>query len=87
MPGYPETLRWLTDEIRIQLHVSPAALAVAIKRTLNEADQSTIDMVDPAMEARAEKANALCRRWFQFGEILTVEIDAQAETCDAAENK
>jgi hypothetical protein len=56
-------LRRLTDEIRMSApRVAGRLLAVAIKRTLNEADQSTIDMVDPAMEARVEKANALCRR-------------------------
>jgi hypothetical protein len=74
-------------KFEVQLRVSPAALAVAIKRALNEADESTIGHVDPALEARAEKANALCGRWFQFGEILTVVIDTEAETCKVAENE
>jgi hypothetical protein len=67
--------------------VSPAALAVAIKRALISADESTNDDADPAMEARAEEAHALCGRWFQFGDTLTVEIDTDTETCVVVENR
>jgi hypothetical protein len=59
MPGSPETLWRLTDEI--QLRVSPA-LAVAIKRALISADERTLSQVDPELEARADQANALCGR-------------------------
>jgi hypothetical protein len=74
-------------KFEVQLHVSPTALAVAINRALIAADESTIDYVDPGIKARAEQANALCRRWFQLGEILTVEIDTEVETCDVVENQ
>jgi hypothetical protein len=74
-------------KFEVQLRVSPAALAVAIKRALISADESTIDHLDTAIEARAEQANALCGRWFQFGDTLTVEIDTDTETCVVVENR
>jgi hypothetical protein len=74
-------------KFEVQLQVSPAALAVAIRRALIDADESTIGHFDPALETRDEKTNALCLRWFQFGEILTVAIDTEAETCEVVENR
>lgn len=32
-------------------------------------------------ETRKQKVHALCDRWFQYGEYLTVEIDTDKETC------
>lgn len=32
-------------------------------------------------ESRSEKVRKLCRRWFSYGEYLTVEIDTDAQTC------
>jgi hypothetical protein len=64
-----------------QLHTRPDGLAFAIKDALIAADESTIDHPDPVATRRADQAHALCRRWFCFGDILTVEIDTDAETC------
>jgi hypothetical protein len=74
-------------KFEVQLRASPAVLDVAIRRALISADESTVGHVDPALQARSDQAIALCRRWFQFGEFVTVEIDTEAETCVVVENK
>ncbi len=33
------------------------------------------------IESRKERWAAIAKKWFQYGEYLTVEIDADAETC------
>lgn len=32
-------------------------------------------------EIRSDKARAVCRKWFDYGEYLTVDIDTDAGTC------
>lgn len=32
-------------------------------------------------EMRNEKLSALCQKWFEYGEYLTVEIDTEEKTC------
>lgn len=31
-------------------------------------------------EIKEEKAREVCKKWFEYGEYLTVEIDTEAET-------
>ncbi len=39
------------------------------------------DERDAVKEVRGDKMRALCRKWFEYGEYLTVEIDTEAGTC------
>ena len=38
------------------------------------------DEKEVIMEIRIEKAENVARKWFQYGEFLTVEIDTEAKT-------
>ena len=42
--------------------------------------ESVIDADMPAGVDTLELRN-LCKKWFKYGELLTVEIDVEAETC------
>jgi uncharacterized protein YggE len=33
------------------------------------------------IDARKEKVQELCNKWFEYGEYLRVEIDTEAKTC------
>lgn len=37
--------------------------------------------LDAVREKRREKTHHLCKRWFEYGEYLRVEIDTEAQTC------
>ena len=41
-------------------------------------DEEEIELI---REHRAEEVRKLCRAWFEYGEYLRVEIDADAKTC------
>jgi len=45
-----------------------------------DALDSVIDADMPAGVDTLEIHN-LCKKWFKYGELLTVEIDVEAETC------
>ena len=36
-------------------------------------------------DIRIEKAAEVCSKWFRYSELLTVEIDTEAQTCVVAE--
>lgn len=48
-------------------------------------DLPLIGLSDAEAEAvrdiRNREVSALCERWFEYGEYLTVEVDTDAETC------
>jgi hypothetical protein len=73
-------------KFQVQLHTRPDDLAAAINQALISADESTIGHADPEATRRAEQAQAICERWFRFGDTLIVEIDTDAETCVVVEN-
>ena len=33
------------------------------------------------VEERSEKIRDICKKWFRYGELLTVEVDTDAATC------
>lgn len=39
------------------------------------------DYIQDLREAATAEANSVCRQWFKYGELLTVEIDTDAKTC------
>lgn len=39
------------------------------------------DEAEAISEKRREKIDDICRKWFGYGEYLTVEIDTDAKTC------
>jgi hypothetical protein len=56
--------------------------------SINDAVKESVkeDICDPheqeaVAEVRANKIRAICTKWFECGEYLTVEIDTDAETC------
>lgn len=58
----------------------------AVREELGELalDQDERELV---ADSRAEKAREFCRRWFEYGEYLTVEVDTEAGTCAVVENR
>jgi hypothetical protein len=46
-----------------------------------EVDGLSESELDAVKEARTEAVETLCRKWFRYGEYLTVEIDTEKETC------
>lgn len=61
----PDTLH---DAIADAIHKDTASIADGDERTA-------------VKEVRGDKVRALCSRWFEYGEYLTVEIDTEAQTC------
>lgn len=62
----------------------PDALDVAIDEA--SFDEERPDGLDDeewgdVVDGRKEKSRAAARRWFQYGEYLTVEVDTDAQTC------
>ena len=41
----------------------------------------TKDEMEGTIETRAESVREVCKAWFKYGELLTVEIDTEAKTC------
>lgn len=39
------------------------------------------DEIEAVKSERKDKVKALCEKWFEYGEYLTVEIDTEAKTC------
>lgn len=39
------------------------------------------DEKDLLIKSRVEKAREVCRKWFEYGEYLVVEVDTDAKTC------
>lgn len=68
----------------------PDTLTDAIREAV-KADASALPLDDDEAEAvvdlRTDKVNDLCRKWFKWGEYLTVEIDTVAGTCIVMEAK
>lgn len=59
--------------------VLPDAIQEAVSRL--ELPGLDPDEVESVRERRAEKVGEVCRRWFEYGEYLTVEVDTEAKTC------
>lgn len=62
----------------------PDTLLDSISRAVSEeiaALKLPPDEAEQVGEIRAEKASDACRKWFEYGEYLTVEIDTDAGTC------
>jgi hypothetical protein len=38
------------------------------------------------IEYKQEKLSEICKKWFEYSEYLTVEIDTEAETCVVVPN-
>lgn len=45
------------------------------------------DEAEAVVEKRRAKVEAICSKWFGYGEYLTVEIDTEAKTCSVVEDK
>jgi len=52
----------------------------AIEKELEQVDLSS-EEIDLIREIRVEKVISICKRWFEYGEYITVEIDTENETC------
>lgn len=57
--------------------------AIADAVQADTADIADEDERTAVKEVRGDKARKVARKWFQYGEYLTVEIDTEAETCTA----
>lgn len=55
----------------------PDALDEAIEARLRP---TNLDIYE--REEEKEKIQAICARWFNYGEVVTVEIDTEKETCN-----
>lgn len=56
------------------------AIKAAVREELNKTDLPE-DEKELLEESRQEKISDICRKWFEYGEYLTVEIDTEQETC------
>jgi hypothetical protein len=64
------------------------AIRDAVKAQIQEIGITDSDEIEALSEKRAEKIDAICSEWFEYGEYLTVEIDTEAKTatvCKARE--
>lgn len=62
----------------------PDVLNDAIREAA-EAEVETIEGIDAEerasiVELRRKKLSAMCRKWFKYGEYVTIEIDSEAES-------
>jgi hypothetical protein len=63
----------------------PDTLHNAIREASTEAvaalDLESDEEREAVLEARIDKVQTVCSKWFEYGEYLTVEIDTDAGTC------
>jgi maltooligosyltrehalose synthase len=60
----------------------PDVLDEAIIEAVEETVEDMPDDEQKAiMDVRLLKVKSITRKWFKYGEYLTVEIDTEAETC------
>lgn len=61
----------------------PDTLYDAIEDAIKAETESVTDEEEreAVQEVRGKKVRALCAKWFEYGEYLTVEIDTEATTC------
>ena len=64
----------------------PDTLYDAIGEAVEQAVSDTIGVDDQdereaLIKVRVDKVQIICKKWFKYGEYLTVEIDTDAETC------
>lgn len=63
----------------------PDCLIDAIEESIDEdllnLGISDSDELQAIKELRIEKIKAICSKWFEYGEYLTVEIDTDKEAC------
>lgn len=58
---------------------------------ISEAVENEIDPIldedekEAVKKIRVEKIMVLCRKWFEYGEYLRVEIDTEEKTCKVLE--
>ena len=69
-------------KIRVMMK-DPDTLDDAIDEAI-EADVASIadeEEREAVAEVRKERAHAVAKKWFEYGEYLQVEIDTEAKTC------
>jgi hypothetical protein len=74
---------------RVTMH-DPDTLYDAIQDAVADLPLGNLDNAEAELvrDKRAEKVGELCsRKWFEYGEYLTVEIDTEAKTCVVVPNK
>lgn len=64
---------------------TPDTIDTDITKAVNDS-QSDNDYNSEIYEEEMENAWRLCSRWFRHGELLTVEIDTDKETCVVVQN-
>ena len=63
------------------------AIEEAVKEELTKIADVQEDERELLLEKRIEKVSELCRKWFEYGEYLVVEIDTDAKTCIVVEKE
>lgn len=62
------------------------AIVEAVKKSLADLGLDE-DELEPLIERRSEKVGDVCKKWFGYGEYLTVEVDTDAKTCTVVEDR
>lgn len=57
------------------------AIQEAVKAEVNKLQGLSEEEGQELIESRTERVAEECRRWFEYGEYLTVEVDTEAKTC------
>jgi hypothetical protein len=68
---------------------SPNCLEDSISEAVNDAsldwDNVSKEDIEDEIYNQTEEFKELCKKWFKYGELITVEIDTEAKTCVVVE--
>lgn len=59
----------------------------AVEEEVKKVDGLSEDERERLVQSRAEEVGSSMKRWFQYAEYLTVEVDTDAGTCVVVPNK
>lgn len=62
---------------------TPDSLADSILESVNAMEFPDLSKEEAkfAREDKLDEISEICKRWFKYGEYLTVEVDTEAKTC------
>jgi len=65
----------------------PDSIQDAAKEMADQVTGVDEDEREGLIESKQEKLSDLCRKWFEYGEYLTVEVDTETQTITVVERK
>jgi hypothetical protein len=67
---------------------TPDALGFAIQQVIESEleENCTDDLMDDIEQIDSEQIKDICKKWFKYEELVTLEIDTEKLTCTVLEN-